>query len=127
MIKYREIFRVLFWIWGITILLLSVWPYTPRQQIRLFGSPFRVDYFEHFFVYVFLGILFILQRGRNVRPGVFIVMLLFVFAGFTESVQLFIPGRAFNPYDLTYNILGLAAGGYLMHLLILKKFKSIVN
>ncbi|MBN2347243.1 MAG: VanZ family protein [Bacteroidales bacterium] len=121
--KYQKVFRIFFWVWSTIVFVLSVWPNTPKQEIRVFGSPFRIDYYEHFFVFAFLGVLFILQRKQIIRPDVIIVLALLGFAILTESLQLFIPGRFFNPYDLAYNILGLMAGGYLMYLMVLKKMK----
>ena len=97
-------FRLAFRIWLTLIIILSVIPNLSEQKIELFGSPFRLDYLEHFGVFFILGTLFILS-GRTINFKSIGFLLSFAFL--METVQLIIPGRAFNPWDFIYNIFGL--------------------
>ena len=102
----NNVIKTTFWIWFSIILILNVIPNTPEQKIELFGSPFRLDYLEHFAIFFILGILFNLVKNSF---KISVILLLISYAILTEVVQLIIPGRTFNPWDFIYNVIGLIA------------------
>lgn len=126
LLNNKTLFKYLFWIWLITIFILSCLPNIPVQQINVWNEPFRLDYLEHFLVFGGLAVFYVLWKSNE--KGVFIlkryclsVFLLVGFASVSEICQILIPGRSFNPLDLIYNILGLISF-FIVSPVILKQF-----
>jgi hypothetical protein len=74
-------------------------------------SGFRWDYLEHFLAFFTFGSLYVIWRSdRNYHMrGTELFVLLIASGGFSfamEYAQLYVPGRAFNPIDLTCNLAG---------------------
>ena len=112
--KNHKIYNILFWFWFFTVILLSVVPKTPKSQIKAWGLEFRIDYFEHLVVYFLLGTIFIIKKKsdnklKNLNRILFYVLWI-GFAVITETVQIGIAGRSFNPNDMYYNVLGILLG-----------------
>ncbi|MBN2612338.1 MAG: VanZ family protein [Bacteroidales bacterium] len=106
--------NIAFWTWLLTVIILSVIPKTPDVKFSGWGLEFRLDYAEHFVVYLVLGMLFIKKRKTLKRSGytagIFYYTIWILFAALAELVQKYIPGRSFNPNDMYYNIGGIMAG-----------------
>ena len=122
--QQKKLFRILFWIWGFIILILSLLPNIPTQQVNIWNELFRLDYLEHFGVFAILGGFFVVWRmkpiGRfSVNNNIWAIIAMLIFAAIDEIHQIWIPGRAFNPLDLIYNIAGLVAA-YILGPLFLK-------
>jgi len=116
----NKICKIAFWLWFGIILILSVIPNTPEQKIEFFGSPIRLDYLEHFGIFFILGMLYILwTRSLKLNP----MLTLVLYAVCTELIQIFIPGRTFNPWDFIYNVLGLLIGVIVVNKIIIKKLR----
>lgn len=110
--QQKKQFKIIFWLWALTLFILSSIPNIPTQQINIWDEPFRLDYLEHFGVFFLLGVFYILWKLEEgfvfsyVRNGWYMIAL-WVFASLNELQQIWIPGRTFNPLDLIYNTLGL--------------------
>ena len=124
--RRKLIFCILFIIWTVLLILLSVWPYTDttvRQEL----SDFRWDYLEHFTFYFILTFLYILWRrdlNYSIRTAELILFFVagFIFCWLTEYIQIFIPGRSFNIMDMIYNIAGIFLGILICYYLLLRLF-----
>lgn len=110
----EKIFRSFFWLWFVTVIILSIIPKTPKSEISVWKLQFRLDYMEHLFFYFTLGMLYIKRKKEIVNDnfgGVLVYLLLWtVFAISTELIQKYVAGRSFNPNDMYYNIAGVALG-----------------
>jgi len=127
--EQTKLFKALFWVWGLTILILSSLPNIPTQKVNIWDEPFRLDYIEHFGVFAIWGGLFVVWRMKpigyfyvknNIKPLLFML----VFAALDEIHQIWIPGRTFNPLDLIYNMSGLVAAYVLGPVFIKWLFKK---
>jgi len=127
--QQKKVFKGLFWLWAITIFILSSLPNIPRQQINIWDEPFRLDYLEHFGVFFILGGFFMIwksdeQGSFSFKRNLWFVLGLLIFASLDEIHQIWIPGRTFNPLDLIYNTLGLATVFLLFPLLLKAIYKK---
>lgn len=112
LLQRKQLFKVLFWLWGLTIFILSSLPNIPTQKINIWNEPFRLDYLEHFGVFAIWGGLFIVWKAESqgafvFRNYIWAIVGLVMFACADEIHQIWIPGRTFNPLDLIYNVAGL--------------------
>jgi len=114
--KRRNLFQLLFWSWLLFILANSLFP----KQIDTGGSSteflfLRMDYFVHFGAYFLLALFFFFWQA-NGHLVLFKSQFLFFLGGAvilaigSEFLQMIIPGRSFNEYDLLSNSIGLASG-----------------
>ncbi len=110
-------------LWMIVIVILSIIPMNQETKIEIGGTPFRLDYLEHFGVFFILGFLYVLSSKKDLPKYINKISILIIYAVITEIIQLFIPGRTFNPWDLIYNILGLVVGYILINQIIKNKVR----
>ena len=114
--KRRNLFQLLFWFWLLFILTNSLFP----KQVDTGGSSteflfLRMDYLVHFGAYFLLAQFFFFWQSNGYLVLFKRQFLLFLtgavlLAVGSEFLQMFIPGRSFNEYDLLSNSIGLAAG-----------------
>ena len=116
--------NILFGGWLFTILVLSVIPLNQETKIEIGGTPFRLDYLEHFAVFFILGFLYVLRTKKNFLQRLNEILLLIVYAVITEAIQLIIPGRTFNPWDLIYNILGFIVSSIIIYQIIKNRIRE---
>ena len=113
-LKRKKVSNILFWFWFVSVIILAVIPKTPKSHIHAWGLSFRIDYMEHLMVYFLLGILFINKKNQDNKlkklNRALFYMLWLGFAIATETVQIGIAGRSFNPNDMYYNIAGILLG-----------------
>lgn len=129
LLKYyhkKNLWLSLFILCTILILVVSVIPFSRQMQQKGSGE-FRWDYLEHFLAYFVFGGLFILWRSnRNFSiRSLELAVLLAVSVSFsigTEYVQLFIPGRAFNPVDALYNLAGLLTSVSVVYFFLVRHY-----
>jgi len=117
-ISKKNTINILLGGWLFAILVLSVLPFKQEKQIELVGMPFRLDYLEHFAVFFILGFLYVLRTKMNFPRRLNEMFLLIVYAVITEVIQLLIPGRTFNPWDLIYNVSGFVISSVLVYKII---------
>jgi VanZ family protein len=115
----KNLVNILFVVWSVLILFASIIPLSQEKHFEFGGSIFRLDYLEHFAVFFILGSLYVLRA--KLRLKISEMSLLIIYATFTETIQMIIPGRTFNPMDLVYNILG-----FVFSLILINKIKNKV-
>lgn len=129
LLQQKKIYKVLFWVWGSIILILSSLPSIPTQKINIWNEPFRLDYLEHFGVFLIWGGFFILWKMKpiaqfKIKENIWFIIATLVFACVDEIHQLWIPGRSFNPLDLMYNSFGLITAYALIPVFLKQVFKK---
>jgi VanZ family protein len=93
--------RIVAWLLGLAIIVLSVVPTWLLPQTGI-----RVN-FEHFGVFAAAGFVFGLAYARRYR---LIVICLVIFGGAIETAQLFVPGRHGRLSDFVADALGVLYG-----------------
>ncbi len=112
--KLRKPAAVGFWFWLVAIMIVSAWPNLPNPE-QPETNLLRPDYLFHFGTHLVLALLFFTWKSspdfytRIHRPVLSFTGLL-LFAACTELIQLYIPGRSFNLYDMAANSLGTVLG-----------------
>ncbi len=110
--QLRLAIRIFFFVFTVFIVLVST-KANMNDSDREWGSNFliRLDYVFHFSAFFVWGLLLrfsIPVRWVKTMWHLFsIIVLAALFTYFVEFAQKFIPGRAYNPYDLLANFLGL--------------------
>ena len=129
LLQQKKLFKILFWLWGLTIFILSSLPNIPTQKINIWNEPFRLDYLEHFGVFAIWGTFFIIWKSNGdgifaFRKCFWVIIGLITFACADEIHQIWIPGRTFNPLDLIYNVAGLIAAYALIPIFLKQIYKK---
>ena len=111
--------------WAIAIFMGSVMPTSGIEPKIGSEDGIRWDYPMHFIVFFILALLFGYWRiglfaDNRRREITWFLIAGAVYAVLTESIQLFIASRSFNPLDLIYNVLGVLTGTLLAWLFIMK-------
>ncbi|HEC44182.1 MAG TPA: hypothetical protein ENI20_15270 [Bacteroides sp.] len=122
----KKIWLILFIIWTLLIILLSVMPYS-KEVVSKNGSSFRWDYLEHFLAYFAFASLYILWRSdRNFSIRKLELFLMFVviisFSLLTEYIQLHVPGRTFNYIDVAYNFVGVLGSFLIVYVYLIRYY-----
>lgn len=111
--------------WALILLVLSIIP--TSKVIRESNNPdrFRWDYLEHFSLFFILGLLMVMWQRKlkfKRRKELLALSLIIgtIYAASLELIQLFVPGRTFNPIDMYLNIAGLLLGIFLSRSLLPK-------
>jgi len=72
-------------------------------------------YFQHFLAYLVYGLLLAAAFSLRSRKTFFLITAIGVGMGLlTETIQLFVPTRFFDPLDWLADLLGVVAGGFYM-------------
>lgn len=121
---FRYFWTIAFFGWAAILLILSVLPSTDIITQTNEASRFRLDYLEHFIVFMIFGLLFgfwrrDLLQSRN-RETHFFLFFGGIYAASTELVQIVIESRSFNPADLYFNLGGLLLGTAITRIYIFK-------
>lgn len=112
----KQIAHVLFWVWLIFILIMTLipkLPVDPDSDKSLFLGFIRLDYFVHFGVFGILGFflgIWQLEKITRKKNIIFIFLFGLLFAYFDEFLQVFIEGRTYNIFDFYYNGIGFVIG-----------------
>lgn len=111
-------YRVLAWVYVISILLLTILPLNSTSTSLSDSSvlSFKMEHILHALVYlpsvfIFYG-LFASVEHRYKYPKLFSVLLAVLFAFFTEGIQYFLSYRAFSANDLMANFTGVLSGSF---------------
>ena len=114
----QQIYRLVFWIGYFSILIITFVPAVgdlnkiKTGQVVLY---FRLDLLLHFLVYFLICMYYLigLNKGfkllvrNSLRKFILVILLLGVI---TEIIQLWVPERAFNVFDLVSNVSGVGIG-----------------
>lgn len=112
-----KVVRPLFWAWLIILLMLNTIPLgnDVNRSLSTHKFAFRLDYIVHLLTFMAFSGLYIL--GRFLNQHIFKSNELLKFAVITilaaismEILQIFIPYRTFNPWDLVANLAGALLG-----------------
>jgi VanZ family protein len=91
----------------------------------------RIDYLIHFAIYVIWMWLAWKLYAVSFRKDVFRALLWLlgglVFANLSELIQIFVPYRAFNRYDLLANVVGVITGSLFFWIPGGKEIIEVVN
>lgn len=122
----KGIWLSLFLVWTAMIIYLSLRP-GPNEILKKHFLEIRMDYFLHFLAYFALGSLYVIWRGnrqfeiKSIELAV-ITTAAISFSILLEYIQLLIPGRSFNVFDMLYNTLGVICGVGLTYFYIVRHF-----
>jgi len=111
---YRNKFfwTVIFYTWLFILYILTSMAF-PNHKANDADSGLRWDYFQHFFLYLLIPILYFFAEGAYfntfIKKSYQIFLLGLLFVSITELQQLFIASRSYNSIDLALNI-----GGYII-------------
>ena len=112
--RYRKWLIPVFYFWLITLYVLTAIPGSNGPE-KFSDSPVRWDYLEHLFLFMLIPILYFLSGGagmkiKTLRAGILLICAGLFYAVVAEVQQIWVPGRAFNPVDLTLNLTGFLTG-----------------
>ena len=131
-INIRRFTGVLFWVWVSVIFVLSIIPGIPDHDIKVKGFEIRMDYIEHFIVFAVLAVLLKFSRSNRINNkkrwlniGLNIIFGL-SFSYLVEFVQIYIPGRTYNPIDFIYNMVGFILIYLLLFIFQKKKIQTFL-
>ena len=114
----QSTYRYLFWIGYLSVFITTFLPVTGElNKIHIGPEAFyiRLDNLLHLLVYFLICMyyLFGMRKGFTLFKKnsllIFILLILFL-AIFTEMIQLWVPERAFNLFDLASNVIGVTIG-----------------
>ncbi len=113
-IRYTTWMTAAFYLWLVALYILTALPGNPGPE-KFSDSPIRWDYLEHFFLFMLIPVLLILSGGagmklKSTRTVVFLIAAGIFYAVAAEVQQIWVPGRAYNPVDLTLNLSGMLTG-----------------
>lgn len=105
-------FKYGFFIWLLILTILSVTPNIPTQEIIIDKKSIRIDYLLHFASYFILAALFAFWKLpvlNQISVSMFLIFLSvgILFGVLHEFVQKWVPGRAYNPFDIISNVSGM--------------------
>jgi len=115
-LKNKLFWSRIFLVWVIALVVLNIIPnFTPESLIKEDSDIFRTDYIQHFLSFLALPVFYSLSGRRTFVDRYTEKLWLIIFCGIlfaatTESLQIIVPGRSFNPVDLILNISGLITG-----------------
>lgn len=119
---YSYFWAIAFFGWSAILMVLAVLPSNELFQKGNKESWLRIDYMEHFLVFLFFALLFGLWRRKILSSKNREILLFMLFGGMyaaiNETIQLFIASRTFNPFDLWFNLVGLLLGAAITRIYI---------
>jgi VanZ family protein len=126
--KYEKIYRYVFWAGYSAVLIAAFLPISvSTKKIHLGPDVFevRLDHLLHFSVYFLIGMYFLAGKilgltlfGKHSAEK-FLGSILFL-AIVTELVQIWVPSRSFNIFDMLSNAVGVISGVLLAGVVSLK-------
>ena len=126
--KKNKFFQVLFWLWAILVLVLSIIPYQNKRIEPEQEEVIRIDYLLHLVVFFILSFLFILWNKEKIKIFNQLALLYLInsliFSFIVELVQLYVPNRTYNIIDVIYNTMGILVGFFISYLLLKSKIKT---
>jgi len=119
----QYIIKLLFWGWWAVILLFSLIPIGNKIELNLSSGSglIRPDYLIH--LISFLLFAWIYRLGRvverdlfQIKPTIKFNIIVFSTSVVSEFIQVLLPYRTFNPYDLLSNLIGASIGVLIVNL-----------
>jgi VanZ family protein len=117
-IVQKRLYKYIFWIGYFAVLITTFIPLTGElNKINIGPDAFhiRLDHLLHLLVYFMICMYYLFGQMRGItlfRTNSLLkfFLLILLLATFTEVVQLWVPERAFNVFDLVSNVAGLTLG-----------------
>jgi len=106
----------IYWIWAGVLLLANVLPLGVAVNNTGKSIGFRIDYLFHSIGCLILPLILLIGHRKSNRINSNresikrLIIFSFVYAGFLEIIQIFIPYRTFNLMDLVSNVVGVCIG-----------------
>ena len=118
----QSLYKILFWTGYTAMFIAAFLPAGGNLSGRKLGSLIRLDYLLHFLVYLAICLYYLFGQKNSLalfREKALLKFILAVFslATITEVVQIWVPGRSFNPLDWVANVVGVIAGVVMISLL----------
>ena len=113
------VYRITFWLGYLVVLITTFVPIRKISLDKIFLGPeafsIRLDHLLHFSVYFLICLYYLAGQLKrislfSVNPFPKFVILILILGVTTELIQLWIPDRAFNVFDMLSNVIGLVAG-----------------
>ena len=112
------LYRTIFWVGYLAVLITAFIPITGRLNEIEFGPEsfhIRLDHLLHLAAYFLICIYYLAGRRKDLslfaaNPLIKFVVLVLFLALVTELVQLWVPERAFNVFDMIANVAGVVIG-----------------
>ena len=113
----QKLFKIVFWFGYAATLLVAFLPIAGNLSKTRINVLFEIslDHLLHFTAYLLICLYYLAgmklgYRLFSTKPLFKFIIAVLLLAAVTEVVQLWVPARAFNPFDLVANVAGLAAG-----------------
>ena len=114
----QKLYRTIFWVGYLAILITAFIPITGRLNEIEFGPEsfhIRLDHLLHLAAYFLICIYYLVGQKKhislfNLNPFIKFILLVIFLAIITEMIQLWVPERAFNVFDLVSNVAGVGLG-----------------
>jgi VanZ family protein len=127
--RYEKIYRYVFWTGYFAVLIAAFLPFSvSTKKVHLGPDVFevRLDHLLHFAVYFLIGMYFLAGKilGLNLfssKPAMKFLASILLLAAVTEMVQIWIPSRSFNIFDLVSNAIGVISGVLIAGLVKIKE------
>jgi VanZ family protein len=115
---FQRLYKYIFWTGYLAVLVATFLPIAGNiDKIRLGRGVFkiRLDYFLHFFVYFLICAYYLAGQLKglklfNSKSLIKFILVILLLASVTEVVQLWVPERTFNMFDLLSNMVGVGIG-----------------
>ena len=116
--RYEKIYRYVFWTGYFAVLIAAFLPFSvSTKKVHLGPDVFevRLDHLLHFGVYFLIGMYFLAGKilGMKLfgsRPAAKFLAFILLLAIVTELVQIWVPSRSFNIFDMLSNAIGVVSG-----------------
>jgi VanZ family protein len=128
------IYRIIFWLGYLAVLLTTLVPIREISLDKIFLGPevfnIRLDHLLHFAVYFLICLYYLVGQLKrislfSVNPFPKFVRLILILAVATELIQLWVPDRTFNMFDMLSNVIGLVAGVGVIRMVLGTKYKVL--
>ncbi len=126
--RLKNLYKTLFWVSFAAITVASLAPRSFSPGIRVSSETvLRTDYSIHFVSYMVMAAFLVFWKLPAEKTKITLKMI-FLFGAASSSVfefiQIYIPTRTYNPFDILYNFLGFLAGAVLFGGIVLKRESS---
>jgi VanZ family protein len=114
----QKLYRYIFWTGYLAVLITTFIPVTGELNKKHLGPEsfsIRLDHLLHFSAYFLICMYYLAGRWKDVslfnnKPLIKFFFPVLLLAIVTEVVQLWVPERAFNMFDLVSNVAGVVTG-----------------
>lgn len=128
------IYRIIFWLGYLAVLLTTFVPIRKISLDKIFLGPevfnIRLDHLLHFAAYFLICLYYLVGQLKriplfSVNPFPKFVRLILILAVATELIQLWVPDRTFNMFDMLSNVIGLVAGVGVIRMVLGNKYRVL--